>query len=75
MEGEHWNGTGCEKCPVEHYKDVVGNNVTCQMCPDDETAPDVGHTKCGECEKTAESVLEMNQSISTYTLRVVTKQV
>ena len=47
-EGEQWNGTDCEKCPMEHYKDVKGNNVTCQVCPVNETAPDVGYINCGK---------------------------
>ena len=48
MEGEEWNGTGCAECPAEHYKDVIGNNVTCEACPLNETAPAEGYAKCGK---------------------------
>ena len=48
MEGEEWNGTHCVKCQIDHYKSVVGNNVSCEMCPTNETAPDVGYPACGK---------------------------
>ena len=48
MSGEEWNGTHCVKCRIDHYKSVVGNNVSCEMCPRNETAPDVGYPACGK---------------------------
>ena len=48
MPGEEWNGTHCTKCPTEHYKPEIGNNVTCKMCPTNEKAPDVGYANCGK---------------------------
>ena len=48
MLGEEWNGTLCVKCQLDHYKSVVGNNVSCEMCPSNETAPDVGYPACGK---------------------------
>ena len=48
MEGEEWNGTHCVKCQIDHYKSVVGNNVSCEMCSTNETAPEVGYPACGK---------------------------
>ena len=65
MEGEAWNGTGCADCPAEYYKDVIGNNVTCEACPLNETAPGEGYAKCGKltwfdsCFKKSKSKFEI----------------
>ena len=48
MLGEEWNGTHCVKCHIDHYKSVVGNNISCEMCPTNETAPEVGYSACGK---------------------------
>ena len=48
MPGEEWNGTDCVKCPIDHYKQGIGNNISCEMCPVNETAPDTGYPVCGK---------------------------
>ncbi len=33
-EGYYLNGTDCLACPLDEYKDTVGNLVSCTQCPD-----------------------------------------
>ena len=47
MAGEEWNGTDCLKCQIDQYKSSIGNNMSCETCPQNETAPEEGYSKCG----------------------------
>ena len=48
MAGEEWNGIECEKCQIDQYKSSIGNNISCETCPQNETAPEEGYSNCGE---------------------------
>ena len=64
MKGEEWNGTDCLKCQIDHYKSVIGNNVSCEICPMNETAPDVGYSACGKIISAVINVFKKKHSIS-----------
>ena len=48
MAGEEWNGTDCKKCQIDQYKSSIGNNISCEKCPQNETAPEEGYSNCGK---------------------------
>ena len=48
QEGEEWNGTQCNLCPVGTFKKNAGNTISCEPCPPGELAPNPGSAACGQ---------------------------
>ena len=45
--GLYWDGDRCALCPLDTYKDVEGNNISCSACPEGLYASLPGSTECG----------------------------
>ena len=59
QEGEEWNGTQCNQCPVGTFKKNAGNTNGCEPCPLGEFAQNPGSAVCGQ-------LLSLCQTYITY---------
>ena len=53
-----------KNCQIDQYKSSIGNNMSCETCPQNETAPEEGYSNCGK--KPVSSIIYGPYNIRNY---------